>query len=153
MKSKWLTYVLLLVVILIWGIIIKRLIAGSDPQVQKQSIELSKTDTFIKTRSYRLQLNYTEAFLHTNYKLPSTSIKKKSKVFVEKIDLPNVKYKGIIKNNKEPQNTIVILEMDNVDYFFKVKQEYLGIKLIKYTENSIWISKKGKKFEILKSDE
>jgi hypothetical protein len=153
MKNKWFTYLLILLVLLVWGLIIGRIISPLDSGSNTPTTLQIRTDTLYHISSYKLLLNYQEPFLHTEYK--PIRIRTKHHKIKERVALvnPNVKYKGLIRNKLNPQNTVVLLEIDNTERYLKVNQEVLGIKLLKFEEGKVLISKEGVKFEIIKSDE
>jgi hypothetical protein len=153
MKNKWFTYLLIVLVLLVWGLIISRVISPTEPTSIKQSSKLLRTDTLKTPSNYTLLLNYQESFLHSEYKpikarTKHIPVKKRANPVI-----PNVKYKGLIRNKKNPQNTIVLMEIENTESYMKVNQVVLGIKLLKFEEGKVLISKDGVKFEIIKSDE
>ncbi len=153
MKNKWFTYLLIVVVLLVWGLIISRVISSTESTPNAPVSNLLRTDTLKVPTKYTLLLNYQEPFLHTEYKPINTRTKHiqvKKRVNPE---IPNVKYKGLILNKKNPKNTIVLLEIENTESYMKVNQVVLGIKLLKFEEKKVLISKDGVKFEIIKFDE
>jgi hypothetical protein len=153
MKNKWFTYLLIVLVLLVWGLIIKRIISPAETTFILQTSNTLQKDTLITPSKYTLLLNYQESFLHTEYK----PIKNRAKhINIKKsviAEVPNVKYKGLIRNKKNPQNTIVLLDIENKESYMKLNQVVLGIKLLKFEEGKVLISKAGVKFEIVKSNE
>lgn len=153
MKNKWFTYLLIVVVLLVWGLILSRLISSTESTPNLAVSNLLRTDTLKVPTKYTLLLNYQEPFLHTKYKPINTRTKHVQVKKRVNPEIPNVKYKGLIRNKKNPRNTIVLLEIENTESYMKVNQVVLGIKLLKFEEKKVLISKDGVKFEIKKFDE
>lgn len=156
MKSKGLTYVLIVSVIAVWGIIFYRifLAAGTDeidaPVAhlrQKEAIENYQINDTAK-----LVLNYRDPFLGTAVKeadlmqkSPKTSASRngESSEKPEEINWDFVKYNGFIVNPTS-KRVVSIISINNTEKMLAVGETSEGVKLLSNRKDSVKISYRGK---------
>ncbi len=95
MKNKKLTYILLPVVIFIWGLIIYRIIDfKKEKNIPIHNRNITLTDTIKEnTSQYRLMVNYSDPFLKHTY------IAEKPKEEVQVFEPPK---RNIVRQNRQP---------------------------------------------------
>ncbi|TBN04458.1 hypothetical protein EYD45_07525 [Hyunsoonleella flava] len=151
MKNKTKTYLLLVLVLAIWGVIGYRILAAvnpSEPEITAQNIDVtfrpkvnSKIDTFsIKTVNR-------DPFLGT--------LHVKKQVAAKKIAPKIIEWKPIVyhgKISKESGNkSVFILSIEGHQYLVKSGQVVNDIKLISGNTKQIVVSYKGQRKTVLKT--
>lgn len=153
MKNKLLTYLLLVLVIIVWGLIFVRLFSSNKEEIKIQS-EINKKnaiDTSVLNTKYTLRLDYKDPFLgqknivHVANK-PKKKIKVKEPVQQEQID---VQYLGMI-NNKRQKSVLALIRLNGQEYYIAIGETMNGIELIKCNETTILLKKGNSKYTISK---
>ena len=153
MKKKKTTYILLVIVALIWGVIIYRLIGGgASPEISINSPmpEIEKKERCMeKPDSVKLSLNYTDPFLKRNlaYKKPSVSLTTAppppkvtvNKEVVANIIWPQIDFDGIIESKDE---LLVMLQINKSSHIIEKGKVEQGISVIAVSQDSILLSYK-----------
>lgn len=146
MKNKLLTYLLIVLVIVVWGLIFMRLFSTSKEEIRTQRVINTKytIDTSILNTKYTLRLNYIDPFLGQKNKVfllskPKKNIKVKEKVQQEPID---AQYMGMISNKKQ-KSVLALIRLNGEEYYLSVGETIDEVELIKCSETSI-VLKKGK---------
>lgn len=146
MKNKLLTYLLIVLVIVVWGLIFMRLFSTSKEEIKSQRVINTKytIDTSILNTKYTLRLNYTDPFLGQKNKAfllskHKKSIKIKEQVQPESID---AQYLGMISNKKQ-KSVLALIRLNGEEYYLSIGETIDEIKLVNCNETSI-VLKKGK---------
>lgn len=159
MKNKTITYVLLLLVLIIWGTIVYKVFFYSEPTEELYNIDnlnTTKTITDIPD-TFSLSLNYVDPFLKESRQ--STYIKKENNIISKSkekknyhpsstnrntesnhsigIVWPKIKYEGMIKNNT---NVTAIVSINGSSYFLKNGEIVHDILIQSITNDSIIVS-------------
>jgi hypothetical protein len=150
LKTKKKTYLLLVVVIGVWGTIGYRIWTGLNPdlpEVIQHDVNIAfnpKTNTVIDT--FSVQAFPRDPFLGVLSKKKKTKGKKTIKK--EIVWIP-IQYHGMItKQNKKDRVFIVTIE--GQQYVMKVGQLINGVKLLNGNNTSIYVSYKDVKKKIIK---
>lgn len=153
MKNKKLIYVLLPLVLVIWGVILFRVLSavgGKDdfaPIQRAPNIALSET---LDSVDYQLKLDYPDPFLKrvsrsrgpvaANNPNGGSSKKRNGKVVktVKKLPLkwPKVDYMGIIRNKNE-ETPLCLIQVDGKPHFLRLNEEIEELKLLAAYQDSI----------------
>ncbi|MDR2293312.1 MAG: hypothetical protein LBE11_07555 [Prevotellaceae bacterium] len=153
MKSKYTTYSLVILVIIIWGFIVKKVFFSADENVgiiktqqSPQNISPEQNDT--------LYFNYTDPFLKKHVKkrqqkqfsAKSTSSQPKKET-VRKLDNISLQYVGYVK---EKDNGIIsyLVKINGVQHIIKQNENIDGLKLIKVTADSLFFEKENNKYSV-----
>jgi hypothetical protein len=157
-KNKKQIYILLPVVLLVWGLIgfriYKAMSGGSDETVVYQTGPQFVEKTSDTIAVYKLKLDYVDPFLKkrntyvaggTGLTNPSKRVKPKVKVKKTVIPLrwPVINYKGLIQKTKGDVS-LYILEIDGVSHFLSVGDEQQQLKLLRADADSIRLEFQGK---------
>ncbi|WP_299112272.1 hypothetical protein [uncultured Winogradskyella sp.] len=135
MKNKKKTYILLILVLAVWGTIGYKIISALNPDlpdIQQQDFAVNtnyKLDTKIDT--FSIQTVNRDPFLGTYLKKKS---KKKTKIKRKETQWKPVHYYGIVKKDK---NQMFIVTINNKQYLLKKGQTKDSITLVYGTTKSI----------------
>lgn len=157
MKSKKTLYILIPAVIIIWGLIMWKVFdftseskVNTLPTYQKASI-----DTIMNT-PYSLSLNYHDPFLKLTSISKTTTSKKNNNIreviidrVVKSIIPPKLNYYGLIQCGST--NT-ALLEINNQKLLLKQNEAFNEVKIIKFNNDSIWLSYQEKTFSYAKNN-
>lgn len=152
MKNKKVTYLLLVLSIVLWGIIGWK-VYGAFNYIQPEIPTIKKEVVTNKKDSITLLLNYRDPFLgkYCSGNIVKDTIPAKRILVAasptKKIEpvVPQIQYKGIINIGKV---SMAILQKDGKVLTIKVGEEIDGFKLYKMDDNKIMLSKKQKRYEI-----
>lgn len=151
MKNKKSIYILLPVVLLIWGMLIYQFFSYSVPDevLENTSMELGIKPFKLKERTVSvINVAYRDPFLGKMYVVPIQKLKKssnktkKSSKPVETIVWPTVLYKGMISDSKE-KNKVFILTIAGHDFFMKKGDIENEILLKDGDKESVYVKYKG----------
>jgi hypothetical protein len=145
LKSNYLKYILIVVVVLIYGKIffdVSDLVGTEEPQMEIQKVVILDKKAISDT-AYILKLNYSDPFLKKSIRKKlivsnkNKSSKKNFKVPLKKqIKAPKVSYKGLVKNNNSSKKTGLVM-IDNKSYLVTQNKEYSNIKIISFDNLSL----------------
>lgn len=150
MKSKRNTYILLITVLLIWGILIYQFFsfAGKKKIVTESAgTNLHVRPVVIKEReSIVINVNYRDPFLGQMY-LPANNDKKKSGrrtklINKEPLLWPSIIYKGIVSDSKD-KNKVFMVIINGQTYLMREKEMEQEITLKKGNREFINVTYKG----------
>lgn len=149
MNKKTKTYLLLTVVLGIWGTIGYQIYSKLSPDempvvVTNSNVSFSPKQVITKD-TFSISSAHRDPFLGKPYQKKKTSGGKK--MVRKKIDsfiFPQIVYKGAISKQQSKSN-IYIIEVNGMQQLFKVGKEFNDVKLIKGTKKSVIISFKGKR--------
>ena len=155
MKKKGKTYILLTVVLGIWGAIgyqiFSKLSTDDSPMIATNSNVSFTPKQIIKEDTFSINTKHRDPFLGKPYQQKQTT--KVRRVSVGKKDafvFPPIIYKGVISKQQSAQN-IYIIEVSGTQQLFKTGKKIQEVKLVKGNKKSITISFKGKRKTILVS--
>ncbi len=153
LKSKKGLYVLLPVVVFIWGAIIYQVVGAFDDNEPVISNTISIPLLEIKTKErkqFDLGTIDRDPFLGTIYRQKKSPPKNTKSIVKKEITWPSIVFKGLV-SGKNTKNTIFLIAINGTDQLMKPGDVVSDIKLIKGSPTSIQLRHKGKvkKFEIL----
>lgn len=144
MKQKKNTYLLLLLVLIIWGIIGYKIVASMYPSddielvnnnSQKFTPKLSQEEN-----SFELNLNYRDPFFkHKVSKKKKSNSYPKAKAPEIEIPFPPIVYNGLIVPKEKYRKTIYLVSINNKQQFLSVGTEKDGVALVKGSNKSITV--------------
>ncbi|WP_281232405.1 hypothetical protein [Flavobacterium gelatinilyticum] len=152
MKNKKNIYILLPVVLFVWGAVLFQVfsftnsaeaVPVNDPEFHLKPLKVNKRETFA------INVNYRDPFLGKMY-APETEVKSKSthsktpKVIKQPEPLvwPAIIYKGLITDSKGG-NKIYMLIIDNKNYYMKIGDTENEVFLKSGDKESIYVRYKG----------
>ncbi|KFF11996.1 hypothetical protein [Flavobacterium hydatis] len=152
MKNKKNIYILLPVVMLIWGIVIFQFFSFTTPDdfVEDRPTEfIIKPLKIVKKDTFGINVNYRDPFLGKAYagqsvpkvKSNNSGIKKLPKP-EEVIVWPTIKYKGLISDSKEKKK-VYILIIGGQNYYMKIGDTANEVFLKSGDRESIYVKYKG----------
>lgn len=146
MKKKKNIYVLLAVVLLVWGMVIYRFFSYAGPEIKESatSTQISIRPLTIKEREiFSIDVNYRDPFLGKMY-LPEKTGKlvRKKRAVPEPIQWPQVVYKGIVSDNKDKKKVFMLI-INGKSYMMKEKDTEQDITLKNGNRQSITVKFKG----------
>ena len=160
MKSKKSAYILLPIVLIVWGIIFYRIYSGIDDNELISVNHAIPADLKIEMTpsEYSLFLNYNDPFLKNTVRIltsPETQSQKQSMLpkakTAEDIKLPELQYTGMIRNAKN-KHKIALLTIDQVSYMMKSGESQQNVTLLKVWNDSIQVEMGKKNFYIKRTD-
>lgn len=171
MKNKKATYILLIAVIAIWGGVVFRIINHIRKPAENFSMrqanigvqsKFSGNDTTIS-----LKLNYPDPFLKYNYSAVSNNqsaqrsnrnadirqrISPEVQIVNENIVWPEIKFSGIIFNNKTSER-LGLLEINSESFLVKKGEDKNGVQIIEIYPDSIKVNYKNKLRTLFKTNQ
>ncbi|WP_340064288.1 hypothetical protein [Ascidiimonas aurantiaca] len=154
MKGKKNTYLLLTLVLVVWGIIGYRIIGAISPSEAPEALPV--TDVSFRPEPVKQQARFElheyprDPFLGT-YAVkpvtkPTTSVTKKPE-----IPWPAIRYSGLVGGAKSGEN-IYFIYIDSRQYLLKPGSEAEGIKLVKGSPASVVLRFKGQNQTFLRKE-
>lgn len=151
MKNKRTIYILLPVVLAIWGLVIYEFVSfGSADQIvpEASSNWVIQPLTFKEPKKIIIETNYRDPFLGTLYVPTKNATEpkkiKKSKIVKTAPELvwPSIEYKGVVSDNKEMKK-IFLLIINGKNCFMSVGDTSNGIFLKSGDKESIYVKYQG----------
>lgn len=152
MKNKKNIYILLPIVLLVWGTVLFQLFSftNSDEIVVDNTSELIiKPLKFAPKQSFIIDVNYRDPFLGKMYATNTTTETKtdgsktiKTPKPTETLVWPTIVYKGLISDTKE-KNKIFMIIIDNKNYYMKIGDTENEIFLKSGDKESVYVKYKG----------
>lgn len=153
MNNKAKTYILLVTVLAIWGIIGFKILTTLNPDapnmMPQNDMVAFKPKTNIAVDTFSVQLTERDPFLGTLY------IKKKPKAKTKRVKpkealvwAPIIYHGAIAKQQSKTQ--VFVISINGQQNLMKVGQEVNGIKLVKANAKEIRVTYKGEKKTIAK---
>ncbi len=143
MKKNIMTYILIFIVVAVWGIVFYRIFSPSGNN-KADNIAVKAQPVKAETKRTKLLLNYRNPFqTHT----AEVKAEKESKTPIM-VPPPEFKYKGFIKGSK---NKIIIVENNGASEVIKMRDSVLGYKIIGIDKDSLVVRKKGIRFCLIKN--
>lgn len=149
MKNKKSIYILLPIVLLIWGAVMYQFFTFSNNPVNElepqTEIALKPLD-FKEQDSVPFNVNYRDPFLGKTFNKPGTKstksnsnkVQKKIAQPIEAIVWPTIIYKGIVSDTKE-KNKVFMLIIDGKTFLMRAKNNENGVFLVEGDRESIEI--------------
>lgn len=152
MKNKRKTYILLIIVLTIWGLLIYKFFSftSEDPSGVSTETELPLKALAVRKRdTFQIDVNYRDPFLGKMYmpEKASASVKRKVKK-KEPVEWPAVIYKGIVSDTKDKKKVFMVI-IGGRTYMMKEKETEGEITLKRGNRESIEVKYKGETFNIL----
>jgi hypothetical protein len=145
MKKKKNTYLLLALVLLIWGVLIYRVVSYTNPELPQSNapenftlrpLEVKEKETF------SIDVNYRDPFLGKMYAPAApTKPRQKQKVIVQ-VEWPSVIYKGIVSDSKDKKKVFLLI-VNGRPQMMKEKETVDGILLKSGNRQSVTVKYKG----------
>ncbi len=147
MKNKKLTYLLLPLVLIIWGYLIYKVViglAGNDTDiVPSQTHSLGTIQATFRTESnetFMLKDVERDPFLNISYRKKLEN--KTGKITRKKVSWPEIKYMGLVSNEKD-KKMIGLIEIEGNNFFFEKGDSYQDITLIKIDPSRVVLTYQG----------
>lgn len=148
MKKQNKTYILLAVVLGIWGLIGFKFFAATNPS-SPEIAEISSDQIFvpkqIKAReTFAIVANYRDPFLGT-VQAPKKKVKKRPKVAVKKkkiVPTKSIQYSGFITDSNSKQK-IFFVSVDGQQQMMSINDTFQEVKLVRGTKTSIRVRHNG----------
>ncbi|MBE9488439.1 MAG: hypothetical protein IMY73_04565 [Bacteroidetes bacterium] len=141
MQKNSITYLLIILVMVVWGIVFYNIFNHSDKNKNEQ--------VCLNIQPHKKE-NMREKLL-LNYKNPFRIIKKvkpKIKPIEVKKEPPTFKYKGFIQGAK---NKVLIIENNGVQEIVNSRHNLLGFKIISINKDSIVVRKNKINYSLIKN--
>jgi hypothetical protein len=144
MKSNKKTYILLTLVLIIWGLLAFRIVKTLNPTEENsdpiQITELDIPKVKIKRDTFSIDGNYRDPFLGTS----PTPIKKRKVTKSKKIEAPkrNITYQGSVALN-DSGDRMFFVSIDGQQHVFEKRKKIDGVTLISGDKKSIKVKYKG----------
>jgi hypothetical protein len=152
MKNKKNIYILLPIVLLVWGAVLYQVfsLVNTDEIISKEKKEYSITPLKIQERkTFTIDINYRDPFLgkmYTPKKISGLktkpSITKKIAKPKESLVWPTILYKGMISDTKDKKK-IFILIIDGKNHFMNIGDTADDIFLKSGDKESVYVKYKG----------
>jgi hypothetical protein len=152
MKSKKSIYILLPIVLLIWGVVLFQFFSFSTPDevTEISSKEFSIKPFKVKERTpFLINVNYRDPFLGRAYSIQEISKGDSNKVKVKRtpkpevtIAWPSIEYKGMLSDPKE-KNKRFMLVISGKNCFMKIGETQEEVYLKDGDKESIYVVFKG----------
>ncbi|MBQ4804326.1 hypothetical protein J8L88_15790 [Aquimarina sp. MMG015] len=154
LKGKKGLYILLPLVVFIWGAIIFQVVDAFSDEDPVMSTITNVSFATIKTKErekFSISDVDRDPFLGTIYRPKKTTPKKgKTKSKKQETIWPSIRYKGLVsaQNNS---SAIFLVEINGTDQLMKIKDSFSEVQLIKGSSSAIKLKYKGstKQFQIL----
>jgi hypothetical protein len=161
MKNRQLIYILIPLVLIVWGLIIFKIfkqIRHSNNHASEVFSNLKNSDQVTEPDSFSLILHYRDPFLQGIVRPLSSSrsfgslINNNSNLTSIKpqVNFPASKYSGLVINYKN-KNKLGVIKIDNKDFLVKEGELIAGEKIIRLYNDSVIVRFRNIKKTILKN--
>lgn len=145
MKKNSITYLLLIVVVVVWGVVFYNLFNPSDKNKVEQVTSLVSARKNENKRT-KLSLNYRNPFRAVTVE---TKVEPEAQpVEIKKEEPPTFNYKGFINGEKQK---VIIIEKSGRSEVISVKDSLFGFKIISLNNDSIVVRKNKTRYSLLKN--
>lgn len=152
MKNKKKTYILLVVVLIIWGLLIYKFFSFASEDVTSKNLDMElsvKALAVTKRDTFSIDVNYRDPFLGKMYMADKSVALLKRKVKIkEPVVWPAVIYKGLVSDTKDKKKVFMVI-ISGRTYLMKEKEIEQEVTLKKGDRESIDIKYKGENYNIL----
>lgn len=158
LKSKKAIYVLLPLVLIVWGLILYKVFTGlsdgPDLPVYSNQVPSESVERATEPDTFSIHANYRDPFLGKLLsKKPVVKKSKKPKKVLKKppvvIRWPSITYGGMVRN-QQSQKMVAMVKISGKDNLMKEGEELDGIQLVKVYRDSIQLGFQGEKKMITK---
>ena len=144
LKNKKFTYLLIILVILIWGSVFFKIYSkfGGGKRVERSLLKSFGTSENSHDDSiFTLVLDYPDPFLKIGGRVDNHPVTAANTPQKQPTVWPPIEYRGyvVISNKKESSG---LLKIQNADLLVKQGQEYLGVKIRTIKKDSIFVAYK-----------
>ena len=133
MKNEAITYLLIILVLIVWGIIFNKVFNSNNDEtlVHRNINTLLPNDTLITIHNYQLKTDYKEPFLGTSRKI-NKHIITKTKIIKPAIPFPkeDFHYLGMIKNSRK-KSILAIVKWKGTESYLSIGDVIDNIKIVK----------------------
>ncbi|SHK12457.1 hypothetical protein SAMN04488007_2087 [Maribacter aquivivus] len=146
MKKQYKTYLLLAVVLLVWGMIGYKFVSAINPSVESDNSAVT-AEKFVpkeikEREQFAIVADYRDPFLGT-MKTPASGRKKKvSKTVKKELPKKNISYTGFI-TDKASKQKIFFVTIDGQQQMMGLKDTFNEVKLVQGTNSYIKVSYNG----------
>ncbi|MEP2236881.1 MAG: hypothetical protein ABJI22_00895 [Maribacter sp.] len=146
MKKQHKTYLLLAVVLLVWGMIGYKFVSAINPSIENNDSAV-KAEKFVpkeikEREQFTIVANYRDPFLGT-IKTPASNRKKNvSKTVKKELPKKNINYTGFITDKANKQK-IFFVTIDGQQQMMSLKDTFKEVKLVQGTNSYIKVSYNG----------
>lgn len=145
LKNKKITYLLILLVILIWSVIFYRIytnFSGKEQKVENLQPTVAGIENDIQDSVFTLSLNYPDPFLKGMEKIYDRVTQEETPVNVNyhSISWPAIEYRGLLTSRDN--NSTGLLKIQSADFLVKQGNEYASVKIRQMTSDSIFLEYK-----------
>ncbi|MBW1296906.1 hypothetical protein [Aquimarina litoralis] len=153
LKGKKGIYVLLPLVVFIWGAIIYQVVdafSDEDPEIADiTNVSFAKIETKEREK-FQISTVNRDPFLGTIYKPKKVVPKTTTHVKKQEITWPSIQYKGYVAAQNR-SSTIFLIEINGSEQLLKINDTFADVKLIKGSSTTVKLRYKGKnkQFQIL----
>jgi apolipoprotein N-acyltransferase len=162
MKNKKNIYILLPIVLLVWGSVVYQFFSFTTTEVETPSESKVYTVKPLQqsiNQQVVIDLNYRDPFLGTMY-APKNAVPDANKVVKSKgpsrpketLVWPVIIYKGMIADTKEKQKKVFILVIDEKHYYMKIGETQEEVYLKTGDRESVYVRYRGNLNIILLQD-
>jgi hypothetical protein len=156
MNNKKTIYILLPLVLILWGYIIYRVVDQAKPEIDLSNSELPRLQVNSnqnEQESYQLLLDYQDPFLKTAIANNQNAEKEQAEAQVRRRGLhawnwPNFTYNGSIQNHKK---VVGLLQMNSSNLLVQEGKVYQEFKVFKLFPDSIIMERGGEKRTVVKN--
>jgi hypothetical protein len=165
MKNRFFQYLLIILVIAIWGAIIYKIITkmNSKENINLPSSSILKNDLQkTEDEKYTVSGNYGHyPFVEIIGNELGVAVTKDEDSYnetnvydnpVQPVNWPKIEFHGLIINNKNTEFKIALVKIENFDYLLKRKEEVRDIKVLALYPDSIVLSFKNNKKTFIKNE-
>lgn len=149
-------YILLPLVLILWGYIIYRIMVQSGPEIELSDSELPRLQNNSKAnekQSFQLYLDYQDPFLKTaiqkNENPEGEQVEHQVQRRLHTWNWPNFNYNGCIQNHKK---VVGILQINSKNLLVQEGKVYEEFKVYQLFQDSIILEREGEKRTIIKYD-
>lgn len=151
MKNKRNTYILLVVVLFIWGAVIYRFFNFMDNEEpaheDRGMVFLPKKQSVKQRKQVVINTRYRDPFLGKLYVDNGQTSKKPLRKRIKKVSaplpLPNLVYKGLVTDSGNKKNIFMVLINNNI-HLLKINETEQGIKILRGNRKEITVNFMGK---------
>ena len=152
MKSKKKTYILLVVVLIIWALVIYQFFSLRQPQTaaiastisyELKPLQIKQRDTF------SIKANYRDPFLGGLYnpQTEKSAVNRHPKKVKPAVLWPEIIYKGIVSDSKDRKKVFMVL-INGTPHFMKEKDIQIGVKLTSGNRKFIKVAYQGEQRDV-----
>lgn len=159
MKNKFVQYFLLIVVIVIWGVIVMKIynqMGNNDEIANNVIVPRDTSNNEVVENTYNLTYSGANPFVENvgnelEGMAGEATLEEDMTVEPVKLNWPSIMYMGIVVNNKNLNNQLVLLNIENNEILLKSTDAYKEFKIKKVYKDSIILQYKNEKKTFVKN--